>query len=81
MTKWVGPQAYRLGLEKYEKEWQDGDLPHVVSAIADFCSLDPKALDWHVEAVHGWEPHDSYYATAVWQAASCLLGIQLCDLL
>lgn len=34
--------------------------------------VDPEILDWHVEAVHGWEPHDTGYASAVEQAADCL---------
>lgn len=80
MTNWIGPEAYRLTLEKYDKAWQDGDIPHVVSAIADFCNLDPKELDWHVEALHGWESHDEGYAEAVWRAASCLLKIRHCNL-
>lgn len=34
--------------------------------------LDPAALDWHVEAVHGWEPHNDGYEDAIRQAAECL---------
>lgn len=32
-----------------------------------------KELDWHVEAIHGWEPHDKGYEEAIVQSAACLL--------
>jgi hypothetical protein len=36
--------------------------------------IEPHALDWHVEAVHGCEPHDRGYAEAVELAARCMLA-------
>jgi hypothetical protein len=49
-------------------------LPPAVIAVAAECGADPHALDWHVEAVHGWEPHNTGYAEAVAAAADCLAG-------
>lgn len=41
--------------------------------LAPVYGVDAKELDWHVEAVHGWEPHDSFYVEALHQSARCLL--------
>lgn len=46
-------------------------LPVEVTAVAEVLGLDPDALDWHVEAVHGREPHDEGYEDYVWSAAQC----------
>jgi hypothetical protein len=43
-----------------------------VTAYAAEHGLDEGALDWHVEAVHGWERHDTGYEEAVVQSAACL---------
>lgn len=49
-------------------------LPPIVVEVAGQCGLDPHALDWHVEAEHGWEPHDDGYDRAVNAAAFCVLS-------
>lgn len=46
-------------------------LPAEVLAVAEVLGLDPGVLDWHVEAEHGWEPHNDGYEAAVWAAAEC----------
>jgi len=43
-----------------------------VSAYAKEHSLDEKVLDWHLEAIHGWEGHNPGYEEAIEQAAECL---------
>ncbi len=48
-------------------------LPEAVIDLAASHRIDPHALDWHVEAVHGWEPHDADYRTHVTAAVACLL--------
>jgi len=47
-------------------------LPDEVIDTAAERGIDPHALDWHVEAIHGWEPHDVGYRRAVGIAADCL---------
>lgn len=47
-------------------------LPQAVIDVAAERGVDPHALDEHVEAVHGWEPHDVGYADRVGEAADCL---------
>lgn len=47
-------------------------IPDEVIQVAELYKLNPKDLDWHVEAIHGWEPHDLRYFEAVYQAAECL---------
>lgn len=42
--------------------------------IAQMTGLDPEALDWHVEAIHGWEKHDQGYRKALVEAAGCLVN-------
>ncbi len=42
--------------------------PAVISA-AEETGVDPHELDWHVRAIHGWESHDSGYATHVAETA------------
>ena len=49
-------------------------LPPVVVEVAAANGLDPHALGHHVEAEHGWEPHDAGYGTAVSAAAFCLMS-------
>lgn len=44
-----------------------------VQAYADEHGIDAKELDWHIEAVHGWEPHDRDYVSMIPQSAACLL--------
>lgn len=42
---------------------------------AQDAGLDPHALDWHVEAVHGWEAHDGgFVERGLAGAVTCLLG-------
>lgn len=47
-------------------------LPPEVIMTAAATGIEPHALDRHVTAVHGWEPHDIGYAEAVRGAADCL---------
>ncbi len=47
-------------------------LPPAVIDVATEHRIDPHTLDWHVEAVHGWEPHDVGYPDRVVEAATCL---------
>jgi hypothetical protein len=47
-------------------------VPSAVIQVAEETGIDPRALDWHVEAEHGWEPHDVGYVDAVRAAARCL---------
>lgn len=49
-------------------------LPVDVIDVAAARGGEPHALDWHVEAVHGWEPHDTGYRERVGEAADCLLA-------
>lgn len=46
-------------------------MPAKVLAAAEVLGLEPGALDWHVEALHGHEPHDEGYEEAVWRTAEC----------
>jgi hypothetical protein len=50
----------------------DEPYPTVVLDVAKRRGLEVRALDWHVEAEHGWEPHDVGYADAVEAAAQCM---------
>lgn len=68
--------GYEAALAKAQADyprtpWDDDALPPPVTAVASVLGLDPYALDWHVEAEHGWEPHDEGYEDAVWAAAAC----------
>jgi hypothetical protein len=47
-------------------------LPPEVVEVASANGLDPHTLAWHVEAEHGWEPHDEGYTIAVSAAAFCV---------
>lgn len=47
-------------------------LPEAVIEVAAATGVDPHELDWHVEAEHGWEPHDPGYADRVAEAAVCI---------
>jgi hypothetical protein len=42
------------------------------SAYAKVHGLDEQVLDWHLEAIHGWESHDLGFEEAIEQAAECL---------
>ncbi len=46
-------------------------LPAVISAAKNH-ELDPHLVDWHLEAIHGWEPHDAKYDVEAEAAAECL---------
>ena len=48
-------------------------VPPNVAAVAAKYGLAAEDLDWHVEAEHGWEPHDVGHADAVEAAARCHL--------
>jgi len=48
-------------------------LPPAVIRVAADHGVEPHALDEHVEAIHGWEPHDVGYDAHVAAAALCLL--------
>lgn len=48
-------------------------IPEKVIQIATEYNLYPKDLDWHVEAIHGWERHDAHYNAAIYEAARCLI--------
>jgi hypothetical protein len=54
--------------------YYDDPLPSAVIQIAARHGVEPHILDHHVEGVHGWEPHDVGYDTAVEAAAACLLA-------
>lgn len=59
-------------IEKIEKIEQSID-PRTVKAAID-AGLDPEVLDWHVEAVHGWETHDLWFVEiGLAGAVACLL--------
>lgn len=47
-------------------------LPPEVADIAAAEGVDPHRLDHHVEAIHGWEPHDEGYAQAVAASVECV---------
>lgn len=57
--------------------WGEPLYPSVIE-VAARTGLDPHDLDWHVEAEHGWEPHDTGYDKAVEQAAACMLAGSKC---
>jgi hypothetical protein len=42
-----------------------------VAAVAAKYGISAEDLDWHVEAEHGWEPHDLGYSEALEVAARC----------
>lgn len=46
-------------------------LPELLVTTAAEFGLDPDDLDWHLEAVHGWEWHDIGWDVAVAAAAAC----------
>jgi hypothetical protein len=48
------------------------DVNSYVTAVAVCFGVEHNALDWHVEAEHGWEPHDTGYGQAVWTALWCI---------
>lgn len=43
-----------------------------VEAYAEEHGLDSRELDWHLEAEHGWERHNTGYGEAIEGAANCL---------
>jgi hypothetical protein len=49
-------------------------LPQVVIDVAAAHGLNPHDLEWHVEAVDGFEPSDSGYAEAAGSAARHILA-------
>lgn len=49
----------------------NGPDPRVVAYAAEH-GLSVDELDEHLEAVHGWEPHDDGYEAAIVDAAVCL---------
>lgn len=53
-------------------------LPPEVADTAAAESVDPHELDHHVEAVHGWEPHDQGYADAVKASVECVKNGGFC---
>lgn len=44
-----------------------------VAAVAAKYGIPADDLDWHLEAVHGWEPHDAGYPDAIEAVARCHL--------
>lgn len=59
----------------------DYDEPEVddrVRAYAVEHDVNPNVLDWHLEAHHGWERHDSGYEEAIPDAANCVRANE-CD--
>jgi hypothetical protein len=63
--------SYPLELQVYG----DPDVfPDVTIRVAQAYNLSAEALDWHVEAVHGWELHNEGYDKAVEDAAQCILS-------
>lgn len=69
----VGHPWDNAGIVPQVRQWGE-PLPQEVIDTAVKHGLDPHALDWHVDAVHGWEPHDKGYADAVAEVARCLLA-------
>ncbi len=55
-------------------------FPAVVKAAGRHL-VDPEAVDWHLEADHGWEPHDRGYVGMAEIAARCVAGKRECSLL
>jgi hypothetical protein len=49
-------------------------LPQTLIDVAAAYGLKPHDLEWHVEAVHGWEPSDVGYPEAVEVSAGHLLS-------
>lgn len=43
-----------------------------VSRYAEEHNIDADKLDWHLEAIHGWEPHNRGYEEAIEAAAECM---------
>ena len=41
-------------------------------AAAELHELDPHDVDHHLEAIHGWEPHEPDYDEEAERAAECL---------
>lgn len=53
--------------------WDDPAIDERTVAAAEAAGLDPKVLDWHVEAEHGWEPHDEgFVERGLAGAVTCL---------
>lgn len=48
-------------------------LPQKVIDVSPLYGIDPHDLDWHVEAVHGWEFHDQGYDDQVLAIAECMM--------
>ncbi len=46
-------------------------IPEPLAAVAEEFGLTVDDLWWHVEAGHGWEPHDIGYEVAGAAAAAC----------
>ena len=59
---------------RWDPYLDDVPLPSAVYDVAWVTGLRPADLDHHVEAVHGWEPHDRGYRSAVVSAAGCLIN-------
>jgi hypothetical protein len=53
-------------------------LPPEVADIAAAEGVDPHDLDHHVEAIHGWEPHDEGYGAAVAASVECVKNGGFC---
>lgn len=60
------------GLDETSARHFGEPLPPDVIQVAAERGIDPHELDHHVEAVHGWEPHDTGYANQVANAADCM---------
>jgi len=71
------PWAFPWVLAVCEEAWRQRaiagieDPPPYVTAVAVMWGVDIQTLAWHVEAKHGWEPHNAGYTQAVWAALWC----------
>jgi hypothetical protein len=55
-----------------DPDWDAWDgIPELVTSTAETFGLDRRDLDWHLEAVHGWEAHNVGWDVAVGEAAAC----------
>lgn len=53
----------------------EAEIDERITKAAKDAGLDPAVLDWHLEAVHGWETHDiGWEEKGLAGAVRCLLN-------
>lgn len=62
----TNPTPYSVGYE-FELDGIDSRVKHA----AEVSNINASDLDWHLEAEHGWEPHDDGYERALGIAVEC----------